>query len=152
MSTGIANPTPLLEPDSLAICELIPITWPVASSSGPPELPGLIAASVWTTPEIVWPFGDWMSRPRAETTPEVSVPERPKGEPIAIAGWPTRRLEELPSDSGVSFATALSATSRTARSSVASWPTTRAGSALPCSPKRTVTRRAPSTTCSLVTI
>ena len=79
MSTGIAKPTPLLEPDSLAIWELIPITWPVASSSGPPELPGLIAASVWTTPEIVWPLGDWMSRSRAETTPEVSVPDRPNG-------------------------------------------------------------------------
>ena len=29
-----------------AIAELTPITAPVASTSGPPELPGLIAASV----------------------------------------------------------------------------------------------------------
>ena len=33
----------------VAICELMPITRPAASSSGPPELPGLIAASVWIT-------------------------------------------------------------------------------------------------------
>ena len=134
VSTGIAKPTPLLEPDSLAIWELIPITWPVASSSGPPELPGLIAASVWTTPEIVWPLGDWMSRPRAETTPEVSVPERPNGEPIAIAGWPTRRARGAAERQRRDFATALSATSSTARSSVASWPTTRP--AAPCRARR----------------
>ena len=30
-----------------SICELTPITWPAALNSGPPELPGLIAASVW---------------------------------------------------------------------------------------------------------
>ena len=49
---GIANPNPIepvcelkLEPRD-AIAELTPITAPVASTSGPPELPGLIAASV----------------------------------------------------------------------------------------------------------
>jgi len=34
------------EPGARAIAELTPMTWPCMSSSGPPELPGLIAASV----------------------------------------------------------------------------------------------------------
>ena len=48
---GIAKPMPTLPlpPPPVSICELIPITWPSASISGPPELPGLIAASVWIT-------------------------------------------------------------------------------------------------------
>ena len=44
MSIGIAKPMPLLFG---AIAVLMPMTFPAASSSGPPELPGLIAASVW---------------------------------------------------------------------------------------------------------
>ena len=47
---------PLPEPP-VSICELIPMTRPVASSSGPPELPGLIAASVCRTLSIAKPFG-----------------------------------------------------------------------------------------------
>ena len=52
--TGTAKPMPTFPPPlpPVAICELIPITRPVASISGPPELPGLIAASVWMTLEI----------------------------------------------------------------------------------------------------
>ena len=46
---GIEKPSPM-EPDELAprdaIAELIPTTAPVESTSGPPEFPGLIAASV----------------------------------------------------------------------------------------------------------
>ena len=49
---GIANPTPML-PDSpprtppvVAIAEFTPMTCPRTLASGPPELPGLIAASV----------------------------------------------------------------------------------------------------------
>ena len=56
---GTAKPMPTL-PLPLPpvwIWELIPITWPSASISGPPELPGLIAASVWITCEIEKPFG-----------------------------------------------------------------------------------------------
>ena len=51
--SGSRSPRPI-EPDSppsrrsaVRIEELIPTTWPVMSTSGPPELPGLIAASVW---------------------------------------------------------------------------------------------------------
>jgi len=41
---GMANPMPW--PDGFTAA-LIPMTAPRASSSGPPELPGLMAASVW---------------------------------------------------------------------------------------------------------
>ena len=44
MSIGIAKPIPF---ESVATAVLIPMTSPTASSSGPPLLPGLIAASVW---------------------------------------------------------------------------------------------------------
>ena len=50
VSTGMAKPTPSLPPESLAIWALTPMTSPCASSSGPPELPWLIAASVWIAP------------------------------------------------------------------------------------------------------
>ena len=74
---------PSLPPPWLAICELTPTTSPLAFSSGPPELPGLIAASVWMTFEIVAPSGASMSRPIAETIPLVNVCESPNGLPIA---------------------------------------------------------------------
>ena len=58
VSIGTANPIPIdPPPPAVAIWELIPITLPSASISGPPELPGLIAASVWMTSLIVKPFG-----------------------------------------------------------------------------------------------
>ena len=44
---GIAKPTPALSPVRLAIAVFMPTTSPFMSNSGPPELPGLIAASVW---------------------------------------------------------------------------------------------------------
>jgi len=46
---GIEKPSPI-DPDvpelSVAIAELIPTSAPVPSTNGPPEFPGLIAASV----------------------------------------------------------------------------------------------------------
>ena len=53
-SIGIAKPRPI-EPDSeplgvapaVRMEELMPTTLPAMSISAPPELPGLIAASVW---------------------------------------------------------------------------------------------------------
>ena len=56
--TGTAKPMPTEPwPPPVAICELMPITRPLESSSGPPELPGLIDASVWITSEIWKPSG-----------------------------------------------------------------------------------------------
>ena len=55
-------------------------------NSGPPELPRLIAASVWMKSS----YGPWrISRPRAETMPAVTVPPRPNGLPIASTQSPT---------------------------------------------------------------
>ena len=53
-SIGMANPTPMLPPSPpsippvVAIAEFTPTTWPRRFTSGPPELPGLMAASVCT--------------------------------------------------------------------------------------------------------
>ena len=49
MSTGMAKPIPALAPEGLAIYVLTPMRRPALSSNGPPELPGLMAASVWMT-------------------------------------------------------------------------------------------------------
>jgi hypothetical protein len=48
---GTANPMPTfpVEELSVLICVLTPITAPRSFSSGPPELPWLIGASVWIT-------------------------------------------------------------------------------------------------------
>ena len=47
MFTGIAKPIPTEPPVCEKIALLIPISAPRTSTSGPPELPGLIEASVW---------------------------------------------------------------------------------------------------------
>ena len=60
---GSANPTPAaraglggdlgVDADDLAAA---------VSRSGPPELPGLMAASVWMAPSMAAPLGDWIWR------------------------------------------------------------------------------------------
>jgi hypothetical protein len=52
---GMANPRPMLppwtpiagSPPRVSIAAVTPITWACPFTSGPPELPGLIGASVW---------------------------------------------------------------------------------------------------------
>ncbi len=51
----------------------MPISRPALSNSGPPELPGLIAASVWIMSRMVTPPMPSTSRPKALITPVVSV-------------------------------------------------------------------------------
>ena len=99
VSIGMAKPMPTFPPPlpPVSICELIPITRPAASRSGPPELPGLIAASVWMTPSISKPLGAWIERRVADTTPVVSVRSSPNGLPIAIVGSPTCTVRDVPS-------------------------------------------------------
>ena len=72
MSIGIAKPIPL---ESVATAVLIPTTAPLASASGPPELPGLIAASVWIRLLIRLPPLTEMSRPLPDTIPLVTENE-----------------------------------------------------------------------------
>ena len=52
---------------------LMPTTSPCEDTSGPPELPGLSAASVWITSSIRRPLRARSVRPSAETTPVVTV-------------------------------------------------------------------------------
>ena len=52
---------------------LMPTTSPREETSGPPELPGLSAASVWITSSISRPLRERSERPSAETTPVVTV-------------------------------------------------------------------------------
>src|SRR5437763_8062756 len=105
MFDAIAKPTPELEPWPLGVELLVsiwsarPSTRPLPSSSGPPELPGLIAASVWIAPVMVKLLGAVMLRPTALTIPEVTVSGRLNGLPIATTGSPTRAEDE--SENGI---------------------------------------------------
>ena len=76
----------------MAIAELTPITAPVASTNGPPEFPGLIAASVciaFIKELSPLPFPVVTARFFELIIPEVTVPDKPRGEPIAITASPT---------------------------------------------------------------
>ena len=92
---------PSLEVPATAV--FMPMTWPDVSMSGPPELPGLMAASVWImfcrfsvavpSPPAV------TERPRADTMPWVTVgvpAARPSALPMATTASPTTALDELP--------------------------------------------------------
>jgi hypothetical protein len=99
--TGMAKPTPEETPVWEKIIVFTPITRPWLSSSGPPEFPGLIGASVWIM------FGmlntrdpGRMTRPMALTIPTVIVPSSPKGLPMAMASCPGRTAPESPRVTG----------------------------------------------------
>ena len=47
LSDGTAKPMPIEPPEGEMIAVLMPITSPSMLNSGPPELPLLMAASVW---------------------------------------------------------------------------------------------------------
>ena len=65
----------------------MPIRLPLLSTSAPPELPGLIAASVWMkSSNRLMPR--WL-RPSALTMPCVTVLPKPNGLPIASTTSPT---------------------------------------------------------------
>src|SRR6202021_3014469 len=113
-------------PPSVAIAELTPTNCPAMLTNAPPELPGLIAASVWMASSTVFWLPDSpvvdTGRFIALTIPVVTVPSRPSGEPPAITGWPTRRLADDPRLIGVS--PEMPCTRTTAISVVGSAPTT----------------------------
>ena len=77
---------------------LMPISLPVESTSAPPELPGLIAASVWSSPRRSGPSSACTVRSRPETMPWVTVgpPPRSSGKPIASTPSPSLACEEWP--------------------------------------------------------
>ena len=88
---GTANPTPALDRRSLMIAVFIPITSPRMFRSGPPELPGLIAASVCSI-SLVRPLAAQSGRLIAEMMPTVTVWLRANGAPMAITQSPRRHL------------------------------------------------------------
>jgi hypothetical protein len=73
-SIGIANPTFSADACALlfATAVLSPTTWPAALTSGPPELPELIEASVWISP-LSLPLAVSIDRFTADTIPFVTV-------------------------------------------------------------------------------
>ena len=81
------------------------MTRPCASNSGPPELPGLTAASIWIALVTVasLPFSPEVEtgRSTAETMPVVTVLARPSGLPTAMTGWPTTTFDESPNAAGL---------------------------------------------------
>ena len=92
------------------IAVFIPITSPRAFSNGPPELPGLIAASVWMklTRLSGSPVIALLERPVALMIPVVTVLSNPRGLPIAIAHSPGLSRSELPkATAGKLFASIL---------------------------------------------
>ena len=92
---------PIEPPDWEKIAVLIPTTAPRLSMSGPPELPGLMDASVWMKSS----YGPLpMNRSLALTMPVVTVWSSPKGLPMAMTGSPTWSRSESPSGRTDSFA------------------------------------------------
>ena len=83
---------PIEPPDCEKIALLMPIRLPFASTSAPPELPGLIGASVWMKSSKRLMPSD--VRPSAETMPDVTVWPKPNALPIASTGSPTSTLLE----------------------------------------------------------
>ena len=74
------------------------MTLPAALKSGPPELPGLMAVSVWIASVVrrQTAAGAMICVPIWETIPEESDSTCPNGAPIAATGSPILTSEELP--------------------------------------------------------
>ena len=116
---------PMEPPDWEKIALLMPTTAPRLSRSGPPELPGLIDASVWTNSS----YGPLpMNRSLALTIPVVTVWSRPNGLPIAITGSPTCSRSESPRGSTARAEESIFSKARSVGGSV---PTTRAACSVP---------------------
>ena len=79
VSMGIAKPTPAEVPVFVKMAVLTPMTLPLLSSRGPPEFPGLMAASVWMPPAMTPPVWLEMTRLRPDTAPVVRVWSKPNG-------------------------------------------------------------------------
>ena len=129
----MAKPTPELEPEEEAISVFTPMSLPSLSTRAPPELPGLMAASVWIMfvytalelleEELLEELSAEVVRLVAETMPVETDCSRPNGLPTAITHSPTERSEEEPISMAVRSVASIF---NTARSLDASVPTTMA--------------------------
>ncbi len=131
-------------PDEPTFIALTPTTRPSRSTSGPPELPGLIAASCCThlvnrpvrprskaISSTSSPPSDVKTRSVLLTMPSVTDRDNAKGEPIAITVSPTTNPSESPKAATGNFSPGSSfevSMRITARSVSGSSPTMVAGS------------------------
>src|SRR5438128_6249472 len=113
---GIGNPIPENSPVDEKIAEFIPTTSPLIFSKGPPELPGLIGASIWIMLGIEYWEPEGRSLPSPLIIPAVIEPDRPNGLPIAAICSPTSNVAELPNANGTSVSFGTSSAYNTARS------------------------------------
>src|SRR6478735_577262 len=97
--------SPPIDPPVVAMAEFTPTTCARRLTSGPPELPGLIAASVWTA----LMYDDSLAespvvtgRCRALMMPAVTVELSPSGEPMATTPSPTTSRCDAPREAGFS--------------------------------------------------
>jgi hypothetical protein len=91
-------------------------TTPSAVTIGPPLLPGLSAASVWTASGIEKLLGAGSSRSTPLTIPREADPPRSNGVPIAITSVPTGGSGDVSANESVRASVGRSAGRRTARS------------------------------------
>ena len=80
------------------MAELTPMTSPLMFTSGPPELPGLIGASVWRNDS--YSLMPTSFRSVAEMMPVVTLWLSSNGEPTAMTSSPTFSLLLSPRGSG----------------------------------------------------
>ena len=105
-SMGMAKPRPSTEAEEELLpeeylAETMPMTSPWLLNSGPPELPELMAQSVWIM--FIWrPSLMVMERSRAEMMPVLSEKvSSPKGLPMVVTCSPTSISLDLPMTTGV---------------------------------------------------
>ena len=98
MSIGTAKPMPSLPRPPVTIAEFTPMTSPLMLTSGPPELPGLIGASVWRNDS--YSLIPTLFRSVAEMMPVVTLWLSSNGEPTAMTSSPTFSLLLSPRGKG----------------------------------------------------
>src|SRR5690606_1321421 len=153
VSIGTAKPMPMNTRCSVGfmIAVTMPITSPSAVTSGPPEFPGLAAASNWI--RLVSsrsPSGERNSRRKPETMPALALGPMPNGNPTATTWSPParsrgERIVAATRSSGIDCACS------TARSRSGVRPRIDASASSP-SAKSTRRRGAPTTTWKFVRI
>src|SRR5690606_12217983 len=95
MSMGTAKPMPTLPPAGAMIAVLIPTSWPFAVTSAPPELPGLIEASVWMKSSIAIDVQPAAAQRADDAGGDgLAEPERITDGDHAVADAQTRRIAQ----------------------------------------------------------
>ena len=112
MFAGIAKPMPMLPPDGVRICELMPISSPAGADQ---RAAGVALVDRRIRLDEVLEGGvaaGGVARPLALTMPIVTVWPTPSGLPTASTTSPTRTASESPSDSVCRLAPSIFRTAR----------------------------------------